>query len=147
MEKGHGRIDERGISVMAIETATTGLPYVTTLIKVNRKSTAYKEDNKASFSLYVSSCLYDRYTPEGWLNKIRGHWAGSEIRNHWRKDACLQEDKTRSRNPNMVGVFAMLRNIMLYYFIEQDIHSTLTGYVECLAATPSKPFSMIMGRE
>jgi hypothetical protein len=28
----------------------------------------------------------------------RGHWGGSESRNHWVRDACLREDKTRSKN-------------------------------------------------
>jgi len=43
-----------------------------------------------------------------------------EIRNHWRKDACLLEDKTRSRNPQLVGAMAMLRNILLFFFNEQE---------------------------
>lgn len=77
---------------------------------------------------------------------IRGHWGGIEIRNHWRKDACLLEDKTRSRNPNIVAAFAMIRNLVLFFLNEQQVHSTLTGFVEAAAADPSKPYAMIKGR-
>ena len=33
----------------------------------------------------------------------RGHWGGSESRNHWVRDACMREDKTRSKNYNLNG--------------------------------------------
>jgi hypothetical protein len=33
---------------------------------------------------------------------VHGHWAGVENRNHWRRDACLGEDRTRSRNANVL---------------------------------------------
>ena len=39
---------------------------------------------------------------------------GVEIRNHWRKDACLFEDKTRSRKPHIVGNLILLRNLVLF---------------------------------
>ena len=38
---------------------------------------------------------------------------GSEIRNHWTRDAILREDHTRSRNPTLVGAFALLRSALL----------------------------------
>jgi hypothetical protein len=40
---------------------------------------------------------------------IRGHWAGSEIRNHWARDACMREDRTRSKNHNLNCALAALR--------------------------------------
>jgi len=64
----------------------------------------------------------------------------------WRKDACLLEDKTRSRNPSLVGTLAMLRNILLFMHKEQDLHATLPGFVEETAADKNKVFSMLMRR-
>ncbi len=58
----------------------------------------------------------------------------SEIRNHRRKDACLLEDKTRSRNPILVGALAMLRSTLLFMRKEQEEHTTLPGFVEAIAA-------------
>lgn len=77
------------------------------------------------------------------MRLIRGHWGGVEIRNHWRKDACLFEDKTRSRNPNIVATLAMMRNVLLFFFSNQDIHSNLPGFVEAITADPDKSYSMI----
>ena len=117
-------------------------PHVNTVIKVRRVSSASKTQ-EPEISHYVSSCPTKTYTPEKWLNLIRGHWGGVEIRNHWRKDACLFEDQTRSRNSNLVGALALVRNVLLFFFNEQEIHSTLPGFVEAIAADASKAYSMI----
>ena len=39
----------------------------------------------------------------------RGHWGGCEIRNHWGRDHCMREDKTRSKNYNLNCALAGLR--------------------------------------
>jgi hypothetical protein len=118
-------------------------PHVETVIRVQRKSSAAKDPNMFETCYYLSSIPLQRYTPRQWLALIRGHWGGIESRNHWRKDACLLEDKTRSRNPSIVGAFAMLRNALLLFFDQQQIHSTLTGFVEAVAADSTKAFALI----
>ena len=120
-------------------------PHIQTVIKIGRKSTAFKTDEK-EICYYLSSEPFDRRTPEQWLNLVRGHWGGVEIRNHWRKDAILLEDKTRSRNPALVGALAMLRNILLFTHKEQEKHVTLPGFAEDIAADNNKAFSMLMRR-
>ena len=120
-------------------------PHIQTVLKIGRTSTAFKTDEK-EICYYLSSEPFDRRSPEQWLNLIRGHWGGVEIRNHWRKDAILLEDKTRSRNPAFVGTLAMLRNILLFTHKEQDKHATLPGFVEDIAADNNKAFSMLMRR-
>jgi hypothetical protein len=122
-----------------------GFPHVQTVVKIWRESTAYKTTEK-EICYYLSSEPFDQRTPEQWLNLIRGHWGGVEIRNHWRKDACLLEDKTRSRNPPLVGALAMLRNTLLFMYKEQSEQATLPGYVEAVAANNNKAFSMLMRR-
>jgi len=119
---------------------------VRTVIKVRRRSSAAKNPKEFETSYYVSSVEEDTYTAKQWLALIRGHWGGIESRNHWRKDACLLEDKTRSRNPTIVASLAMLRNLVLFFFNEQQAHSTLTGFVEGVAADPSKAYSMLTAR-
>ena len=47
------------------------------------------------------------------MDLVRGHWGGVENRNHWRRDACDGEDRTRSRNPNIIGGLVRLRNTLL----------------------------------
>lgn len=122
-----------------------GFPHIQTVVKIWRESTAYKTNQK-EICYYLSSEPFDQRTPEQWLNLIRGHWGGVEIRNHWKKDAILLEDKTRSRNPTLVGTLAMLRNILLFTHKEQDKHKTLPGFVEAIAANRNNAFSMLMHR-
>jgi len=130
--------------LLAVDPQTVGFPHVETIIKVRRRSSGTQ---KTEISHYVSSIPMDTYSPRQWMALIRGHWGGIEIRNHWRKDACLLEDKTRSRNPNIVAAFAMIRNLVLFFLNEQQVHSTLTGFVEATAADPSKAYAMIKGRK
>ncbi len=122
-----------------------GFPHIQTVVKIWRTSTENKTTEK-EICYYLSSEPFDRRTPEQWLDLVRGHWGGVEIRNHWRKDAILLEDKTRSRNPVIVGSLAMLRNILLFMHKEQYLHATLPGFVEDIAADGNKPFSMLMRR-
>jgi hypothetical protein len=122
-----------------------GFPHIQTVVKIWRESTAYKTQEK-EICYYLASEPFDRRTPEQWLELVRGHWGGVEIRNHWRKDAILLEDKTRSRNPTLVGALAMLRNVLLFTHKEQEEHITLPGFVEAIAANKNKVFSMLMRR-
>ena len=90
-----------------------GFPHIQTVVKIWRESTAYKTD-ETEIGYYLSSEPPERRTPRQWLELVRGHWGGVEIRNHWEKDAILLEDKTRSRDPVLVGALAMLRNVLLF---------------------------------
>lgn len=122
-----------------------GFPHIQTVVKIWRESTAYKT-NETEICYYLSSEPPDRRTPEQWLQLVRGHWGGVEIRNHWKKDAILLEDKTRSRNATLVGALAMLRNTLLFMHKEQDECETLPGFVEAIAANGNNAFSMLTRR-
>ena len=114
------------------------------MIRVRRESTAFKAAKDLRPGHYVISSPMDRYSPRQWHELIRGHWGGIEIRNHWRKDACLREDKTRSRNPTTVAALGMVRNCLLL-FLDEDRHtSNLNAYTEGIAADSSKAFDMLM---
>ena len=70
---------------------------------------------------YLSSAPPEDYLPQGWLNLIRGHWGGVEVRNHWRRDALMGEDRSRSRNANLLANVALIRNSLLQ-ILSQHIH-------------------------
>ena len=67
----------------------------------------------AEVRYYLSSAEPDAHTPTQWLALIQGHWAGVEIRNHWRRDALWGEDRSRTRNPNALANLALLRSALL----------------------------------
>jgi hypothetical protein len=56
------------------------------------------------------------------------------------------EDKTTCKQPGVVGAFGLLRNILLFFHAEQETHSTINGYVEAIAANPSKAYSMLKAK-
>ena len=121
-------------------------PHVETIVRVRRDSTAFKDNKDRLPGYYISSMPVDSLTPEQWLERIRGHWGGIEIRNHWRKDACLMEDKTRSRNPNTVAAMAMLRNCLLFFLSENPRTSNINAFTEAVAADSDKALEMVMRR-
>jgi len=119
---------------------------VQTVIRVQRDSTAFKDSKDRLPGYYLSSRPLESMTPEQWLDTIRGHWGGIEIRNHWRKDACLLEDQTRSRNANTVAAMAMLRNCLLFFLNEDPHTSNINAFTEDIAADSDKAFDIIMRR-
>jgi len=146
VQKAHGRIDEHEITVRAVDALSVDFPYVRTVIRVGRESTAFKDAADRLPGYYISSLPASSLSPEQWLERIRGHWGGIEIRNHWRKDACLQEDKTRSRNPNTVATLAMLRNCLLFFLAEDPHTSNINALTEDIAADSDKALDMLMRR-
>lgn len=121
-------------------------PHVETVIRIRRDSTAFKDTNDRLPGYYLSSRPVESMSPEQWLKTIREHWGGIEIRNHWRKDACLLEDKTRSRNPNTVAAMSMLRNCLLFFLNEDPHTSNINALTEATAADSDAALEMVMRR-
>lgn len=93
---------------------------------------------------YISSRSAELHASPEWLQHVRNHWAGVENRLHWRKDACLGEDATRSRNANLVGALALLRNAL--FAIHQPHHSFyggLNGFTEAVASNPALAYQLV----
>jgi predicted transposase YbfD/YdcC len=115
-EKGHGRIETRSTSVYALaEPADTGLFGVWTLLKTDRARTVIRT-GAASRETVWHLCTLDARarTACQWAAHIRDHW-GIESRDHNRRDSSLLEDKTRSRDPNVVGNLAVARAALLFF--------------------------------
>lgn len=93
---------------------------------------------------YLSSALPEQYTPAGWLELIRGHWAGVEIRNHWRRDALMGEDRSRSRNANLLANLALLRSASLCGLAEQFDSKSQPEIREALQSNPQRCLKLLM---
>lgn len=80
-----------------------------------RSNRTVKKTGKGSAEsrYYLSSLPPQDYPAAQWLALIREHWGGVEIRNHWRRDALMGEDRSRSRHPNLLANMALLRNALL----------------------------------
>lgn len=92
---------------------------------------------------YLSSAMPQEYTPQQWLKLIRGHWGGVEIRNHWRRDALMGEDRSRSRNASLLANLALIRNALLQVMSDQLEKQSLPQLRESLCSSPARCLALL----
>jgi hypothetical protein len=93
---------------------------------------------------YLSNKLPEEYTSAQWLSLIRGHWAGVENRNHWRRDALLGEDRSRSRNPKLLANLALIRSVLLAVLEAQKQSRPLPETCEALQRSTAACLQMLV---
>lgn len=116
-DKGHGRIEERFVTVSR-ETDWLGgdrrfpgelrLPGATTIIKV-RSRTELKDRCRTDTRYYISSA---NLTAEAAAQAVRGHW-GIENRLHWVLDVVFGEDQARLRTGHGAKNMAIVRHFAI----------------------------------
>ena len=92
---------------------------------------------------YLSSAPPEQYRPEQWLELIRGHWGGVEVRNHWRRDALMGEDRSRSRNANLLANLALIRSALLQILPDHIQQQSLPQFRENLQSRPGRCMALI----
>lgn len=92
---------------------------------------------------YLSSAEAQQYSPSQWLGLICGHWGGVEIRNHWRRDVLMGEDRSRSRNPNLLANLALIRSALLYGLAEHFEGRSQPEICEHLRLNPDNCWRLI----
>jgi predicted transposase YbfD/YdcC len=128
----------------AIEPLQADFPHARTLIVLRSERTLKKTGITTTESrYYLSSAEPTKYRPEQWLHLIRGHWGGVEIRNHWRRDAMMGEDRSRSRNPNLLANLALIRNALLSVLASHFQNHSLPEIREHLHSCPLQCLNLI----
>ncbi|WP_018290767.1 DDE transposase family protein [Verrucomicrobium sp. 3C] len=77
------------------------------------------------------------------MDFIRGHWGGAEIRNHWRRDARMGEDRCRSRQPNLLANLALIPNALLSLLAERLGEPSLPQFRERFCSTPKQCLAIL----
>lgn len=95
---------------------------------------------------YLSSQEPGERTALGWITLSRGHWAGVENRNHYRRDATLGEDGTRLRQSRALINLALLRSVNLRLLAGEDAEEWLPAKKERLAADPACALSLLRAK-
>jgi predicted transposase YbfD/YdcC len=132
------------VHAFAIEPLSADFAYARTLIVLRSERTVKKTGVSTTESrYYLSSAPGQDYRPEGWLNLIRGHWGGVEVRNHWRRDALMGEDRSRSRNANLLANVALIRNALLELLSEHIQEQSLPKLRENLHSRPGQCLALI----
>ena len=119
-------------------------PFARSLSVVRSQRTVKKTGQTSTESrYYLSSVPAQDYRPEQWLGLIRGHWGGVEIRNHWRRDALMGEDRSRSRNPNLLANLALIRSALLALLADHYPDQSLPEIRERLHSHPRRCLALI----
>jgi predicted transposase YbfD/YdcC len=92
---------------------------------------------------YLASAPPGQYAAHQWLDLIRGHWGGVEIRNHWRRDVLMGEDRSRSRQPTLLANLAIIRSALLSILSEHLGEQSLPEFREQLQANPKRCLAII----
>jgi predicted transposase YbfD/YdcC len=132
------------LHAFAVEPLQCDFPFARTLIVLRSERTIKKSGLGTTESrYYLSSAPPAQFRPDQWLQLIRGHWGGVEIRNHWRRDVLMGEDRSRSRNPNLLANLALIRCALLHLLSERIQESSLPEVREHLSARPGRCLQII----
>jgi predicted transposase YbfD/YdcC len=119
-------------------------PFARSVIVVRSERTVKKTGQTSTESrYYLSSALPEEHSDERWLKLIRGHWGGVEVRNHWRRDALMGEDASRSRNANLLANVALIRSALLALLAQHHPEEPLPHIQEQLHSHPGRCLTLL----
>jgi hypothetical protein len=96
------------VSVYPFEPLEANLPGCRSLTVIERTRTI-DPDEVPEVAFFTSDHPPEDGCAQHFAELARGHWGGCEIRNHWVRDHCMREDKTRSKNHEINCALAGLR--------------------------------------
>jgi predicted transposase YbfD/YdcC len=122
----------------------TGFVFSRSIVRIQSRRTEKKSGKSSEENrYYLSSQEPGERKPEEWINLSREHWAGVENRNHWRRDASLGEDCTRSRHAKTLMNLALLRSVNLRLLSVAGGEAWLPAQKEHLAANPAIAMTLV----
>lgn len=132
------------VHAFALEPMSVDFPYARSLVVVRSERTLKRSGQSSQESrYYVSSREPGQHSEARWLELIRGHWAGVENRNHWRRDALLGEDGSRSRDAKLLANVALLRNVLLGVMAKALTSQSLPQLQEQLHSHPARCLALL----
>lgn len=127
-----------------LEAMSADFPYARSLIVVRSERTikrigASSEERR----YYLSSRAAGEHPAAQWLGLIRAHWGGVENRNHWRRDALMGEDGSRSRNATLLANVALIRSALLQVLSPHLETRSLPQLREHLHSHPARALAIL----
>lgn len=142
-EKGHGRIEQRTLTVSSELKGYVDWPYAEQVFKLERESEQMNTGKHTHEVVYgIPSLSAKKAGAERLLEIVRGHW-GIESGLHYRRDVTLREDRSRVRTGHAPHALAVVNNLVLGLF-------TRLGYMSApearrhLAAHLDKAVNLIL---
>lgn len=117
INKGHGRIEKRTVSITYQLDAIPHFPGLKTLIRVQSERRVYRAgivEVSHETRYYVASFLD---TAQAFARRIQGYW-GVENKVHYVRDVTQGEDSSRIRTSPLIQIWAIARNLALNLYRE-----------------------------
>jgi hypothetical protein len=125
----------------------TGFPYSRTIVRITSQRTIKKTGATSEETrYYLSSQESSERTGAAWIQLSREHWAGVEIRNHYRRDATWGEDGTRLQHGWALLNLALIRSVNLRLLAVDGGEDWLPAQTEQLAANPAAALTLIKAK-
>lgn len=144
VSKGHGRLEERTITVSSQLKDYLQWPYLEQVFMLERQSTSTKTGTSNEQTMYgFTSLSRDEVTPDVLLKMIRSYW-GIENGLHYRRDVSLNEDRTRMTKGNLGQAMACINNLVIGLLISKLKYRYLPEARRFFDAHPHKAFDLIL---
>ncbi len=117
VEKGHGRLETRTITVSSMLADYSTWPELAQVFKLESQRTNALGTTKTEVRYGVTSLPAHLAEPKRLLALTRGHW-GIENGLHYRRDATMREDHAQLRMGHAPQMLAILNNTVLGLFAQ-----------------------------
>jgi predicted transposase YbfD/YdcC len=143
INKGHGRIEKRTITVSSQLKDFLTWPYLEQVFKLERQFTSTKTGEIRDHVVYgITSMNKDEITPLKLLQMTRSYW-GIENGLHYRRDVTLLEDRTRMTKGNMGQAMACINNLVLGILLHKKKYRYIPPARRFFNAHPTDAFDLI----
>ena len=144
--KGHGRIDERKITVSSQLNDFLDWPFLKQVFMLKRRVTKLKTGKVKERVVYgFTSLARDKVAPDVLLSLIRSYWGIDNGLHYHRRDVTLLEDRTRMTNKKAGHVMACLNNLVLGLLIGKKKFKYLPSARRYFNANLHEAFNLIGG--
>lgn len=112
INKGHGRIEKRIVSISDNRNGLPTFPGLQTLIRVESERQVHRATSieVSTETRYYVASFSD--TAQAFAERIRGYW-GVENKVHYVRDVTQGEDASRIRTSPLIQIWALARNVAL----------------------------------
>jgi len=112
MNKGHGRIEKRTVSICQQLAGIPPFPGLKTLIRVESERSVYRANiiETSTETRYYLASFTD--TAQAFAQRIRGYW-DVENKVHYVRDVTQGEDASRIRTSPLIQTWAIARNLAI----------------------------------
>lgn len=115
-DKGHGRIENRRITVFSVSSAEFQFPYIRQVAQLERERYIIKKDTTSTETVFlITNATPERSSPKDLLHFDREYWS-IENKSHHVRDVTFREDLSTIRKGSAPRVMATFRNLAIGIF-------------------------------